>query len=69
MLRGLGQALRQHADLADGGNVELKLSKGARYQIGVLQIVDLSLPDHSIEEIGGWWKRKLMSREHGLNRN
>jgi hypothetical protein len=49
--------------------VELKLHKGARYQIGVLQAVDLSLPDHSIEEIEGWWKRKLMSREHGLNRN
>jgi hypothetical protein len=58
-----------YARTGDGGNVELKLRKGARYQIGVLQVVDLSLPDHSIEEIEGWWKRKLMSREHGLNRN
>jgi hypothetical protein len=41
----------------------------ARYQVGVLQVVDLSLPGHSIEEIESWWKRKLMTREHGLNRN
>lgn len=56
-----------YARTGDGGNVEL--SKDAQYQIGVLQVVDQSLPDHSIEEIEGWWKRKLMSREHGLNRN
>jgi hypothetical protein len=43
--------------------VELNLHKGARYQIGVLQVVDLSLLDRSIEEIEGWWKRKLMSRD------
>jgi len=52
-----------------GGNVELKNRKGAQYQIGILQVVDVSLPDHSIEEIESWWKRKLMTREHGLNRN
>jgi hypothetical protein len=58
-----------YARTGHGGNAELKNRKGAEYQIGVLQVVDLSLPDHSIEEIEGWWKRKLMSREHGLNRN
>ena len=47
----------------------MKQRKDTRYQIGVLQVVDLSLPDHSIEEIESWWKRKLMTREHGLNRN
>jgi hypothetical protein len=29
----------------------------------------MSLPDHSIEEIGDWWKRKLMSCGHCLNIN
>jgi hypothetical protein len=47
----------------------LKQRQGAEYQVGVLQVVDLSLPDHNIEEIEGWWKRKLMSGEYGLNRN
>jgi hypothetical protein len=47
----------------------MKQRKDARYQVGLLQVVDQSLPDHRIEEIEGWWKRKLMTREHGLNRN
>jgi hypothetical protein len=59
----------EYARTRHGGNVELKNRTNARYQIGVLQVVDLSLPDHSIEEIESWWKRKLMTREHGLNRN
>lgn len=61
--------LSEYARTGHGGNVELKHHKEARYQVGVLQVVDLSLPDHSIEEIESWWKRKLMTREHGLNRN
>ena len=51
------------------GNAELKLRPNAQYQVAVLQVVDRSFPDHSIEEIENWWKRKLMTREHGLNRN
>jgi len=58
-----------YARTGHGGNLELKHRQGDEYQVGVLQIVDLSLPDHSIEEIESWWKRKLMSREYGLNRN
>jgi hypothetical protein len=58
-----------YARTGHGGNAELKHRHSAQYQIAVLQVVDVSLPDHSIEEIEGWWKHKLMSREHGLNRN
>ena len=62
--------LSEYARTGHGGNVELMHRKDARYQVGLLQVVDLSLPDHSIEEIEGWWKQKLMTRgEHGLNRN
>lgn len=61
--------LSDYARTGDGGNAGLKHRKGAQYQVGVLQIVDQSLPDHSIEEIESWWKRKLMTRERGLNRN
>jgi hypothetical protein len=61
--------LSDYARTGDGGNVELKRRNGARYQVGVLEVVNQSLPDHRIEEIESWWKRKLMSREHGLNRN
>ena len=61
--------LSEYARNGHGGNVELKDRKDAEYQVGLLQVVDLSLPDHSIEEIESWWKRKLMTREHGLNGN
>jgi hypothetical protein len=58
-----------YARTGDGGNAELKNRHGARYQVSILQIVDDQLPDYGIEEIESWWKRKLMTREHGLNRN
>jgi hypothetical protein len=58
-----------YAQTGHGGNVELRRRKGARYQVGILQVVDLAFPDHRIEQIEGWWKRKLLSREFGLNQN
>jgi hypothetical protein len=58
-----------YAQTGHGGNVELRRRKGARYQVGVLEVVNLALPDHRIEEIEGWWKRKLLSRDFGLNKN
>lgn len=49
-----------------GGNVGLRLRKGAKYQASVLQVVD---GDDRIEEVESMWKRKLGTRVHGLNRN
>jgi hypothetical protein len=58
-----------YARTGDGGNLELKNRPGARYQVSILQITDQQLPDERIEQIESWWKHKLMTREHGLNRN
>jgi len=58
-----------YAQTGHGGNVELRRRKGARYQVGVLEVVNLALPDRRIEEIEASWKRKLLTREFGLNRN
>jgi hypothetical protein len=58
-----------YAQTGHGGNVELRRRKRARYQVGVLEIVNLALPDRRIEEIEAWWKHKLLTREFGLNRN
>jgi hypothetical protein len=58
-----------YAVTGHGGNVELRGRKGARYRVSLLEVVDLSLPDQRIEAIEGVWKKKLMSREFGLNRN
>jgi hypothetical protein len=62
--RFLGYASNGH-----GGNVELRRRPNARYRVSLLEVVDLSLPDKRIEEIEAVWKEKLMTREHGLNRN
>jgi hypothetical protein len=46
----------------------LKHRNGARYQPSVLQVVPES-QEYRIEEFESLWKRKLLSRERGLNRN
>ncbi len=57
----------------DGGDVALKAAAsrdGRRnYQVSVLEVVDENTPDDTIEQIESYWKRKLLSREFGLNRN
>lgn len=58
-----------YAQTGHGGNIELRRRKGAHYQVGVLEVVNMALPDRRIEEIEASWKRKLLTREFGLNRN
>ena len=41
-------------------------SSAARYQIGILQVIDTYLPDHTIRQIGSWRERKLLTGEQGL---
>lgn len=61
--------LMEYASNGHGGNVELRARRGARYRVSLLEVVDMSLPDKRIEALEAVWKRKLMSREFGLNRN
>ena len=58
-----------YAQTGHGGNVELKRRAPAKYQIGILEVVNLQYPDHRIEAIEAAWKRILQTREFGLNRN
>jgi hypothetical protein len=51
------------------GEQYVSSAKGEDSHASILQVVDEQLPDHGIEEVQSWWKRKLMTREHGLNRN
>lgn len=60
---------REYAVTGHGGNVELRRRKGARYQVSVLQVVDIGLPDDRIERLEAAWKDKLITRKYGLNRN
>ena len=49
-----------------GGNHELKACGRKQYRVTVLEVVN---SDEGIEKVESAWKRKLMSREFGLNRN
>lgn len=60
---------QEYARTGHGGNRELMARKGARYRVGVLQVVDTDLSDVTIERIEAEWKSKLMTRDRGLNAN
>jgi len=50
-----------------GGNVELKRQDLKNFQATVLEVVNSDTQE--IEQIEAAWKKKLMSREFGLNKN
>jgi hypothetical protein len=52
-----------------GGNVGMRARRGRSYQVCILQVVDTDQSDLAIEELEARWKRKLLTREHGLNLN
>ncbi|UVC19369.1 GIY-YIG nuclease family protein [Mesorhizobium onobrychidis] len=53
-----------YAASGHGGNVELKKRGKRTYQVSVLEVTNSAVGIERLEEL---WKRKLMSREHGLN--
>jgi len=52
-----------------GGNVELKSRDASDYQVSILEVAGSTATPEDILEMEGLWKRKLQSREMGLNRN
>jgi hypothetical protein len=56
----------EYARTGHGGNVELKRRGHGSYQVTVLEVVN---SDTGIERIEAAWKKKLLSREFGLNEN
>jgi hypothetical protein len=61
-----------YATDGNGGNKGLKRAArgGARrYQVSVLEVVDDNTQDETIEQIESYWKRKLLTKEFGLNDN
>ena len=49
-----------------GGNIELKHRGKKPYQVTVLEVVNSDIGIEAVEEA---WKKRLMSREFGLNKN
>lgn len=52
-----------------GGNIALKGREASDYQIGILQTVGSDANEIEILTLETLWKKKLQSREMGLNRN
>ncbi|NMN06805.1 hypothetical protein FHT19_004010 [Novosphingobium sp. SG919] len=53
----------------NGGNLALKSRDPWDYQVSTLEVSASSASTDDILGIGQMWKRKLQSREMGLNRN
>jgi hypothetical protein len=58
---------REYARTGHGGNVELKRLGLKNFQATVLEVVNSDTQE--IEQIEEAWKKKLMSRQFGLNKN
>lgn len=58
-----------YAQNGNGGNAGMRERPGRRYQVCILQVVDVEQTDRGIEQLEARWKRKLLTREHGLNKN
>lgn len=52
-----------------GGNIGLRNREPSDYQVSILEVVGSSHTINDIIEIESRWKKKLQSREMGLNRN
>ncbi len=47
----------------------MRARPGRTYQVRILQVVDVDQSDQGIEQLDARWKRKLLTREFGLNLN
>lgn len=63
----LWQRFVEYARTGHGGNVELKRLHLQNFQVTVLEVVNSDTQE--IEQIEAAWKRKLLTRQFGLNRN
>ena len=58
-----------YAQTGHGGDVALKSRDPSDYQVCILEVAGTALSSEQILELEAKWKRKLQSREMGLNRN
>jgi hypothetical protein len=73
---GIWQRWVDYANSGHGGNTELKAllaRKGFKYaknlQYTIVEIADFHTTDEEIKEREQYWKRALLSRDRGMNRN
>lgn len=66
---GFLQRWMEYVITGHGGNLGLKLRDPSDYQVSILEVCGSSATLDEITACEGLWKRKLQSREMGLNKN
>lgn len=66
---GFWQRWVEYARTGHGGNIGLKSHDPSDYQVSILEFVGSQVTDEELCHMEERWKRKLQSREMGLNRN
>jgi hypothetical protein len=66
---GFLQRWLEYAETGHGGDVALKSREPSDYQVSILEVAGTSATTEEILAKESRWKRKLQSREMGLNRN
>lgn len=66
---GLWGRWQDYIQTGDGGNVALKNRDTSDYQVSILEVAGTSANIEKILEMEYLWKKKLQSKEMGLNRN
>jgi hypothetical protein len=65
---GFWQRWQEYAQNGNGGNVALKSREPSDYQVCILEVAGTAMTRDDILGLEGRWKKKLQSREMGLNR-
>ena len=66
---GFWQRWQDYAQTGHGGNVALKSREPSDYQVSILEIAGTAATTDDILAMEARWKKKIQSREMGLNRN
>ncbi len=65
---GFWSRWQEYVRSGHGGNVTLKIREPSDYQVSILEVAGSASCSADIIEMEGRWKRKLQSREMGLNK-
>jgi hypothetical protein len=66
---GFWSRWEEYVRTGHGGDVALKSREPSDYQVSILEVAGTASTVENILEMEGRWKKKLQSREMGLNRN
>jgi hypothetical protein len=66
---GFWQRWQDYAQTGHGGNLALKSREPSDYQVSILEIAGTAATTDDILAMEARWKKKIQSREMGLNRN